>query len=145
MSTSAVPAAPPVEKILAFDIAKRALPLAPVVVLIAGLIRGSAGAWSALVAVAVVVVNLLLAAFALNWAAKISLNAIMAVALGGFLARMGLVTLVVLAVRHQSWIDLPTLAVAILGTHLALLAWESRYVSATLAYPALKPKEARCR
>jgi hypothetical protein len=55
---------------------------------------------------------------------------------------MLLVTGVVLAVRHEPWIDLPTLAVTILGTHLALLFWEMRYVSASLAYPSLKPKEA---
>jgi len=32
------------------------------------------------------------------------------------------------------------LAVAILVTHLGLLFWETRYVSATLAYPGLKPR-----
>ena len=70
----------------------------------------------------------------------------MAVALGGFLVRMGLVTVVVWAVKDTGFVDLPTLAVAVLGTHLGLLFWELRYVSASLAYPGLKPapsKEAR--
>jgi len=31
------------------------------------------------------------------------------------------------------------LAVTILATHLGLLFWELRYVSASLAYPGLKP------
>jgi hypothetical protein len=130
---------PPVERELAFDMVRHAVPLAPVVVLLSLVVRGGDGAWSAVVAVAVVAVNLVLSALALEWAAKVGASALMAVALGGFLVRMGLVTAVVFAVKDQAWIDLPTLAVAILGTHLALLAWETRYVSATLAYPGLKP------
>jgi hypothetical protein len=130
------------EKDLAFDMAKRALPLAPFIILVAGLLQGSDGVWTAMLAIAVVVANLLLSAFMLSWAARISPTALMGAALAGFIVRMLLVTGVVLAVRHQPWIDLPTLAVTILGTHLALLFWEMRYVSASLAYPSLKPKEA---
>jgi hypothetical protein len=130
------------ESTLAFDMARRALPLAPIVVGVAALVRGGDGAWSAMVAVAVVVVNLLLAAAMLTWAARISLTMIMVAALGGFLVRMGLLTAVVIAVKDRPWIDLPTLAVVVLVTHLALLVWELRYVSASLAYPSLKPKEA---
>jgi hypothetical protein len=130
------------EKDLAFDMAKRALPLAPFIILVAGLLQGMDGVWTAMLAIGVVVANLLLSAFMLSWAARISPTALMGAALAGFIVRMLLVTAVVLAVRHQPWIDLPTLAVTILGTHLALLFWEMRYVSASLAYPSLKPKEA---
>jgi hypothetical protein len=130
------------EKDLAFDMAKRAIPLAPAVVLAAAAVRGTNGAWSAGVAVLVVVANLLMAAFMLSWAARRSPTALMGAALGGFLLRMGLVTVAVLAVRHQPWIDLPVLAVTILLTHLALLFWELHFVSASLAFPSLKPKEA---
>jgi hypothetical protein len=35
------------------------------------------------------------------------------------------------------------LAVTVLLTHLGLLAWETRFVSASLAYPALKPTGAK--
>ena len=48
-------------------------------------------------------------------------------------------TAVMLAVRNQPWIDLVALGVTVLVTHLGLLFWELRYVSASLAYPALKP------
>ena len=116
------PDAPDVERQLAFDILRRGLWVAP-----------------ALVAVAVVLVNLALAAISLSWAAKRSLTLLMAVAMGGFLVRMGLVTAVMLAVRNQPWIDLVALGVTVLVTHLGLLFWELRYVSASLAYPALKP------
>ena len=112
-----------------------------VVLLASAAIWGSKGAWSALVAIAVVTVNLVLSALALAWAARTSPTALMATALGGFLVRMGLVTLVVVAVRHQPWIDLPALAIAILATHLGLLFWEMRYVGATLAFPGVKPPQ----
>jgi hypothetical protein len=108
-------------------------------VALAALVWGGDGAWSALVAVAVVLVNLALAAISLSWAARRSLTLLMAVAMGGFLVRMGLVTVVMLAVRNQPWIDLVALGVTVVVTHLGLLFWELRYVSASLAYPALQP------
>jgi hypothetical protein len=134
-----VPGAPAVERDLALDMAKRGLWVAPAVLIAAALVWGTEGAASALVAMAVVLVNLVLAAVSLSWAARRSLTLLMAVALGGFLVRMGLVTVVMLAVRDQPWIDLVALGVTVLVTHLGLLFWELRYVSATLAYPALKP------
>jgi hypothetical protein len=130
---------PEVEKAIAFDMLKRGVWAAPVVVLAAGLLRGTDGLASAAVAVAIVLVNLVLSALSLSWAAKVSAGALMAAALGGFLVRMMLVTAVVYVVRDASWIDLPTLAVAILVTHLGLLFWELRYVPASLAFPGLKP------
>lgn len=134
-----VPAAPEVERELAFDMLKRGVWFAPAVLLLATLAWGTQGASSALVAIALVVVNLLLAALALSWAAKVSLTAIMAVSLGGFAVRMGLVTAVLFAVRDASWINMTALGVTVLVTHLGLLFWELRYVSASLAFPGLKP------
>jgi hypothetical protein len=131
---------PDVETQIAGDMVKRAIPVAPAIVLVAGLLAGSRGAWSAALAVAVVAANFLLAAVTLSWAARISPVALMATAFGGFLARMGLVTVVILAVRHTSWISLTTFAITILATHLGLLFWEMRYVGATLAFPGVKPK-----
>ncbi|MGH9211607.1 MAG: ATP synthase subunit I [Acidimicrobiales bacterium] len=134
-----VPDAPAVERELAFDMLKRSAWLAPVVLIAATAIWGSDGASSAVVAVALVLVNLVLAALSLSWAASRSLTLVMAVALGGFAVRMGLVTVVMLLVKDQPWIDLVALGVTVLATHLGLLFWELRYVSASLAFPALKP------
>jgi hypothetical protein len=135
------PDAPAVERELAFDMAKRGAWVAPAVVAAAAVLWGGDGAWSALVAVGIVLVNLLLAAVSLSWAARRSLTLLVAVALGGFAVRMGLVTVVMLLVRNQPWIDLVALGVTVLVTHLGLLFWELRYVSATLAFPALKPAD----
>ncbi len=129
-----------VETQLALDMMKHAVPFAPVIVLVSWVAWGSRGAWSALLAVAVVVVNLLLASVSLSWAARVSPVALMGAALGGFLVRMMLVTAVVVAVKDCPWINLTALAVAILVTHLSLLIWETRYVGATLAHPGLKPE-----
>ena len=134
-----VPPAPEVERELAFDMLKRGVWFAPAILVLASLIWGADGATSGLLAIAVVSVNLVLAALALSWAAKVSLTAIMAVSLGGFAVRMGLVTAVLFAVRDASWVDMTALGVTVLVTHLGLLFWELRYVSASLAFPGLKP------
>ena len=134
-----VPEAPEVERELAFDMLKRGVWFAPAILVLATMIWGTRGASSAAVAIAVVAVNLVLAAVALSWAAKISLTAIMAVALGGFALRMGLVVAVLFGVRDASWVNMTALAILILVTHLGLLFWELRYVSASLAFPGLKP------
>jgi hypothetical protein len=52
---------------------------------------------------------------------------------------MGLVTVVLLLVKDEPWVDLVALGVTVLVTHLGLLFWELRYVSASLAFPAVKP------
>ena len=139
----ATPAAPPVERELVVDIAKRGLVAAPAIVAVAAIARGGAGAASAAFAVAVVILNLGLSGAALSWAARTSLNLLMIAALGGFLLRMGLLVAVITLIRHESWVDLPTLAVTLLLTQLGLLFWETRYVSASLAYPGLKPDPRR--
>jgi hypothetical protein len=119
--------------------ARRGLWVAPAIVLVSAVIWGGDGAWSAMVAIGVVLVNLVLAAVSLSWAARRSLTLLMAVAFAGFAVRMGLVTAVLLVVKDRPWIDLVALGVTVLVTHLGLLFWELRYVSASLAYPALKP------
>lgn len=134
-----VPDAPEVERELAFDMVKRGVWLAPAILALATVVWGLQGTASAAVAITLVGVNLVLAALGLSWAAKISLTAIMAVSLGGFAVRMGLVCAVLLAVRHESWINLTALGVTVLVTHLGLLFWELRYVSASLAFPGLRP------
>jgi hypothetical protein len=134
-----VPPAAEVERELAFDMLKRGVWFAPAILVIATMIWGTEGAASAALAIALVSVNLVLAALALSWAAKVSLTAIMAVSLGGFAVRMGLVTAVLFSVRDADWINMMALAITVLVTHLGLLFWELRYVSASLAFPGLKP------
>jgi hypothetical protein len=131
---------PAVELIVAKDIAKKGAMVAPVFLLLGFIGSGFAGVSSVAFGLAVVVVNFLLSAWLLDVAAKISLAFIMAAALFGFLLRLGLITIAVLLVKDQGWIKLIPLCITLVVTHLGLLFWEMRHVSATLAYPDLKPQ-----
>jgi hypothetical protein len=137
---AAVPAAPAVERQVAFDMARRSLFVAPVFIAVGSLIWGVHGGVSAAVGLALAVGNLLLAATMMSWAAKVSLVVMAATALGGYIGRLVLLTVVVLAIRNQSWVSWIPLMFTLVLTHLGLLIWETRYVSASLAYPALKPR-----
>jgi hypothetical protein len=130
----------PVERELARDMIVRALPALPIVVVVAWLARGADAAISASFAIGLVLANLVLSAVLLGWAARVSPVALMGTALGGFIVRMVLVGLALYAVNDRDWVDLPVLAVTVLVTHLGMLFWETRYVSASLAFPALKPE-----
>ena len=132
--------APPVERQIALDMARRGLIAAPVPIALAAAIWGLHGALSSAFAIALAVGNLLLAALLMSWAARISLTVLAAVALGGYIVRLGLLTAVVFAIRHQPWVSWIPLALTLMVAHLGLLFWETRYVSASLAFPGIKPR-----
>jgi hypothetical protein len=135
------PVAPPVEREIALDLVRRGLLIAPAIVVVAGLIKGWAGAASAAVAIGIVVINFLVAAAIMTRAAKSGPTAVGAAALGGYVVRLAVVVVALLLLRHLSWIDLPTLGIVLVGTHLGLLLWETKYVSMTLAAPGLRPQQ----
>jgi hypothetical protein len=64
---------------------------------------------------------------------------LMGVALFGFLFRLGLLAAAVLVVKDQWWVELVPLGLTLVVTHLGLLIWEARHVSASLAFPGLRP------
>jgi hypothetical protein len=135
-----VEAQPQVERDIALDLVKHGLLLAPVVILVAGLISGWDGTASAAIALAIVCLNFTLAALSVGWAAKISPVMVGGVALGGYVVRLGLILGALILLRHVSWIVLPWLGFTLVGAHLALLFWEMRYVSMSLAAPGLRPR-----
>lgn len=130
---------PAVEAQVAADMARRMLPVLPVLVLVAGLIWGVDGALSASFAVVLVLANLALSAALLGWAARVSLALLMAAALGGFILRLALLTVVVYAVKDQAWVDIVALGITLALTHVGLLVLETRHVSASLAFPGIRP------
>jgi hypothetical protein len=134
---------PAVEQIVAKDMVRRALPVAPVVILLCSLPWGLAGAASSAYAVAIVLLNFALAAALLAWSARISLALLMGVALFGYIVRLGLMATAVLLVHNAGWFSAWPLGLTLIVTHLGLLLWELRYVSASLAFPALKPRPDR--
>ena len=130
---------PAPEPVLARDMAKRAVALAPIAVAVCAAIWGFAGAASAAYAVVVVLANLAVAAWMLSTAARISYGVLMGAALFGFLLRLALVSAAVLLVRDAGWVEPLALGLTLVVAHLGLLFWELRYVSISLAHPGLKP------
>jgi hypothetical protein len=119
--------------------ARHAVIVAPVVILACGLLRGVEGAISAAIGLLLVMLNFALSARLIGWAAERSLSLLQAAVLGGFVVRLLALTLIVLGLEQFAFIDLPVLVLTIAVTHVALLIWETRYVSLTLAAPGLKP------
>jgi hypothetical protein len=126
---------------VALDLAKRSLWVMPVAVIISAAFWGLDGVWSTLYAIAIVVVNFLVAAWLLQVGGRIGAAAMGAAAMFGFLLRLGLIMVAVLLVRDAPWVELVPLGLTLVATHLVLLFWELRHVSATLAFPGLKPAE----
>jgi len=126
---------------VATDMVKRAVLVAPLLIVACGLVWGVDGALSSAYGIALVLLNFLLAAALMAWAARISPTMLMAATLGGFLFRMALIIVAVSLVHHASWAVMVPMLFTILVTHVGLLIWETRFVSMSLAYPGLKPRK----
>ncbi len=127
------------ERQVARDIVRRGLIVAPLLILACGALWGLAGAASSAYAILLVLANFLLAAGLITWSARISLGMLMGAVLFGYLLRLGLIFLAVYVVKDAGWVERQPLGFTIIVTHLGLLVWELRYVSATLAFPGLRP------
>lgn len=127
------------EREVALDMARLGLVLGPLFAIVSLIVWGPGGLASSALAFAIVVGNLLLGAWMIGRAAAISLNLLMAAVLGGFLLRLGLLTAVVLPIRSIDWFELAPFAITLVGGHLGLLAWETQRVSASLAFPGVRP------
>ena len=134
---------PPVERQVAGDMIRRGLPMAPVIILVASLGWGLDGGLSAAYGLTLVLANFGLAAVLLSWGGRRSVALLMGMALFGYILRLGLVVGAVLAVKDQGWVELLPLGLTIIVTHLGLLFWETSRISATLAFPGLKPDQKR--
>ncbi len=127
---------------VALDMLKRGTIIAPLLVALGAAIWGADGAAAVAYALGLVLINFWLSAAIIAATTRISLALLMVGVLFGFLIRLGLIFLAVWLVRDASWLDMFALGIAIIITHLGLLAWELRYVSASLAFPGLKPGRA---
>ena len=89
---------PAYEVEVSLDIVKRGLLVAPVIIAICGAIWGWHGAVSSGYAVALVLLNFAVSAGLIAWTSKISIGMLMGATLFGYLIRLGLIMLAVLAV-----------------------------------------------
>jgi hypothetical protein len=93
-------------------------------------LRGTAGAVTALGAVAFVSLNFYATGRSLRWAAQQGPVVLQAVALGGFLARLGLYGVMLVLLRPVEAIDGPVLAISAAIALIVVLAFEVRLVTA---------------
>ena len=131
---------PAPERDIARDLVKKGAHRHAVLIVVAAPSSGAGRARRrAAFAIAIVCVNFLLSAALITWTARISLGLMMGAVLFGYLCRLGLIFLAIWLVRDASWVELVPLGITLIVTHLGLLFWELRYVSASLAFPGLKP------
>lgn len=135
---------PPVERMIVRDMLRRGWPALVVLVALGG-IWGLDGVPSAAIGVGVAVANVALAAAMVSAAARVSLALVYVASLGGYLVRLALITVSVLAVVRMDWVEVVPLSFALVVAHLGLFVWEARFVSTSLAFPGLKPAQGALR
>ena len=135
------PPAPDIGRAVVTDMARRAAMASPLVVAAAAIGWGANGAFSALYALGIVMINFALSAAVVGRATTLSRNFIMMFVLGGFVGRMFFVLGAMTLAGRFDWVEKVPLGVTVIVAHLGLLIWESRHLSISLAYPALKPRK----
>jgi hypothetical protein len=123
------------------DIIKRGMYVAPVIIGVSALFWGANGAWSGAYGLAIVLGNFAVAAWMVSYTAKISYALMMGATLFGYIARLAVIAVAVFLVRNATWVELVPLCMTIVIAHVGLLFWEMRYISLSLAFPGLKPKQ----
>lgn len=95
----------------------------------AWLLRGPAGAASALGGVVLVIASFAGTGWSLHWAGRHGRSVLQAVALGGFGLRLGLYAIVLVLLEPVPAVDGPALAVATAAALVVLLVHETRLLS----------------
>ena len=112
---------------------RRALPFAlPAAALAFGagaLLSDMDAGWSAAIGVAIVFANFVAHGWSLAWAARISPVVLYAVALGGFVVRLGIIVGIIVGLQRLPWFSLGWFLAALVPTTLALLALEMKLMS----------------
>lgn len=121
------------------DLVKHGLYAAPVALAIGFVGWQVDGLVSVALALALVLGNFAASAALQAWAARISLGLVMGVALFGFVVRLAIISAVVWFIGDQPWVEAMPLGLTLIIGHLGLLIWETKFVSASLAFPGLKP------
>jgi hypothetical protein len=120
-----VPDQRPIEAIMGRNTAKRAVFVAPALMVGFGLFRGWEGAIAAAVGVAIVAGNFVLSGYIMSTAARISLSLYHAAALFGFIIRLGLITASMLLIAAVTDIDRLAMGISVVVSYLVLLSWEA--------------------
>ena len=130
------------------ELVRRAAPYAVPASALALFIGAVAGGWdvgwSAALGVAVVGLNFMASGLSLAWAARISLTAIAAVVMGGFVARMAAIVAIMFVLdRFTSWFVPLAFGLAVVPATLLLLAYELRLLAGGVGGELVIPGERR--
>ena len=115
------------------ELVRRVLPFVPLAAVaafaIGWLAGGSGAAWSAAIAIAIVAVNFVVFAVSIAWAAKVSPAMLAIVALGGYLVRLIIFTLVLVGLNTLAWFSPVAFVCALVPAVTALLVYEAKVLS----------------
>ena len=118
------------------ELVRRVLPFVPLAVIAAFAVgwvaAGSGAAWSAAIAVVVVAVNFVAFALSIAWAARISPTMLAIVALGGYLVRLIIFTMVLVGLNTLAWFSPVAFVCALMPAVIALLVYEAKILSGRL-------------
>jgi hypothetical protein len=114
------------------ELVRRVLPVAVPALLLAygaGAFVSANAALSATIGVGVVVVNFVIHALSMAWAASVSPVALVAVGLGGFAVRLAAIFVVLLLFNRLAWFSPGAFVAAVVPATVALLAFEAKVLS----------------
>ncbi len=112
---------------------RRVLPFAPVALVVAFVVgqvlSGSGAAWSAVIAIVIVLANFVANALSVAWAAHVSPTMLYAVAIGGFIMRLIVFTIALVLLNTVSWFSPVAFALTLVPATIGLLVVEAKALS----------------
>jgi ATP synthase protein I len=118
------------------ELIRRVLPFVPPAIVIAFLVGffadGAGVASSAAIALAVVAANFVAFALSIAWAARVSPTMLAIVALGGYLVRLIIFTMVLVGLNTLAWFSPLAFTLALMPATIALLVYEAKLLSGRL-------------
>jgi len=115
------------------EMVRRVAPYGPPAILLALLIGGFAAGWnvgwSAAIGVAIVMANFVVNGLSLARAARISLTALSAVAMGGFVARLGVIVAIMFLLDQFAFFSPLAFGLAVLPATILLLGFEMKLMA----------------
>jgi hypothetical protein len=117
-----------------------AIPAAAVAFLVGTVAAGWNVGWSAAAGIAVVGLNFAASGLSLSWAARISLTAIAAVVMGGFIVRLGAILAVMFVLdRFTGWFVPAAFGFAVIPATILLLVYELRLLASGVGTELILP------
>jgi hypothetical protein len=132
------------------DMVRRALPFGPPAIILALLVGAAVAGWgaglSAALGIGVVYLNFIAHGLSLARAARVSLTALSAVAMGGFVVRLGVIVAFMFLLNRFDWFSPLAFGLAVVPATILLLGYEMKLMAGGLAGELqIPPTEAAAR